>query len=376
MQKLQMNKLKDTAKKINSHGITLMSLIIYITIMMVILALIMRVTTYYTKNIKDVADITFETEFEKFNMYMLQETKKSNNFITEHTNNSITFSDENTLSFQDENLDGEGEIYFNDIKICEYVNECIFTVRNDNETAKTSVVVDITIHETEKQTTYVLQNISDDVEASKEKDYTIKTNIPKAYQEVEYIESDGTQYINTGIVVNNSNFKHMHLIIDEDIDGGSSWMLNGSSDNANNAIYVGVHDKTFYYGIGNDKSTSITYNSDTPDRCIYDLDVKNAIYSVKNVQSGNEIVRVNTVENENKFDSVGLPIWLMGYSGENIKHIGKIYSAQIYIDDIIARNLIPCYRKSDGETGMFDTVTEQFYTNQGTGEFLKGPDVD
>ena len=39
---------------------------------------------------------------------------------------------------------------------------------------------------------------------------------------------------------------------------------------------------------------------------------------------------------------------------------------------ILIRNFIPCYRKSDNEIGLYDIVNNVFYTNQGTGEFLKG----
>ena len=38
-------------------------------------------------------------------------------------------------------------------------------------------------------------------------------------------------------------------------------------------------------------------------------------------------------------------------------------------------HLIPCYRKSDGEIGLYDIVNNIFYTNMGSGEFLKGADV-
>lgn len=37
--------------------------------------------------------------------------------------------------------------------------------------------------------------------------------------------------------------------------------------------------------------------------------------------------------------------------------------------------LIPCYRKSDGVIGMYDTVGKRFLTNAGTGSFTKGADV-
>jgi hypothetical protein len=37
--------------------------------------------------------------------------------------------------------------------------------------------------------------------------------------------------------------------------------------------------------------------------------------------------------------------------------------------------LIPCYRKSDNEIGVYDIINEKFYTNIGTGTFTKGADV-
>lgn len=43
-------------------------------------------------------------------------------------------------------------------------------------------------------------------------------------------------------------------------------------------------------------------------------------------------------------------------------------------DELIC-DLIPCYRKSDGEIGMYDLARRLFLTNIGTGTFTKGPDV-
>lgn len=45
-------------------------------------------------------------------------------------------------------------------------------------------------------------------------------------------------------------------------------------------------------------------------------------------------------------------------------------------NNVLIRNMIPCYRKSDGEIGMYDTINNIFYTNFGTGSFLKGNDVN
>lgn len=47
----------------------------------------------------------------------------------------------------------------------------------------------------------------------------------------------------------------------------------------------------------------------------------------------------------------------------------------IYKSSATVRDFIPCYRKADNEPGMYDLVTKQFFVNQGTGEFIVGPDV-
>lgn len=54
----------------------------------------------------------------------------------------------------------------------------------------------------------------------------------------------------------------------------------------------------------------------------------------------------------------------------------NIYGARITQDDEIVREYIPCYRKSDGEIGLYETFTGQFVTNAGTGTLTKGDDVE
>lgn len=45
---------------------------------------------------------------------------------------------------------------------------------------------------------------------------------------------------------------------------------------------------------------------------------------------------------------------------------------KIYEEDELIRDLIPCYRKSDGEVGLFDSITRAFFTNNGTGSLTYG----
>lgn len=54
---------------------------------------------------------------------------------------------------------------------------------------------------------------------------------------------------------------------------------------------------------------------------------------------------------------------------------GKIYEFKLYDNDILVRNFIPCYRKSDNVAGMYDIVSGKFFTNDGTGSFAVGNNI-
>lgn len=54
----------------------------------------------------------------------------------------------------------------------------------------------------------------------------------------------------------------------------------------------------------------------------------------------------------------------------------KIYgNVLVKKNSTIVGNFYPCYRKSDNAIGFYDTVSENFYTNAGTGSFEKGGDI-
>ena len=53
-----------------------------------------------------------------------------------------------------------------------------------------------------------------------------------------------------------------------------------------------------------------------------------------------------------------------------------LYYWKIWDDNNLLRDFVPCYRKSDGVIGLYDRVEGKFYTNKGTGTFLKGNDIN
>lgn len=70
------------------------------------------------------------------------------------------------------------------------------------------------------------------------------------------------------------------------------------------------------------------------------------------------------------------PTLLFAYDINRFHFNGKIYYFKwLDSNNELKLDLIPCYRKADNEIGMYDTVTQTFFTNSGSGTFTKGNDV-
>ena len=365
MKKIQMNKLnKKNASKnslnLTSHisprtsqkGITLPSLIIYITIMFVVLALVMRVAITFKRNLQDVTDVTFETEFEKFNMYMLDETNKTGNDVSEisETGDSIIFSDGNKFEYIKEGEEEKGEIYFNDIKLCENISACTFATEDNVEARKTSITVNITINQVQKEISYVMPLIIG------------VPRLPDEYQEVEYIGSSGTQYIKTGVLTNNGIIEQYTEI---QISKLSKRQLTGQ----NNGWWFGITATNYYEGGG---TTNIMPSENSFDRIVYTTNYVNNSATM----TINETAKFQRTDSDMN-SGLNKEIYIFNINNfSNASMTAKIKSFRITVNNELVRDYVPCYRKSDEEIGLYDLVNGRFYTNQGTGEFSKGENAN
>ena len=116
----------------SNKGITLTSLIIYIIGMIIVLATIANLTSFFYKNI-NIQDANYDstTQYTKFASLFLNETNNDNNYIIDCktiTENNvklsyIVFANGNQYTYTNEN----NSIYKNNIKICENVEDCDFS---------------------------------------------------------------------------------------------------------------------------------------------------------------------------------------------------------------------------------------------------------
>lgn len=184
---------------------------------------------------------------------------------------------------------------------------------------------------------------------------------------IEYIESTGTQYIDTGFKPNQDT----RVVMDFRNSGDYSSMTTGlcplfgarnASSSAVFALWIGETSYPHYGNVAYNKNGSFTTNLNT--RLIFDFN--------KNVVSigGNSI----TCEGATFTTNHNLCVLTINNYGsiENRRASGKLYSCQIYDNGTLVRDYVPC-KDPDGVVCLYDKVEGKYYYNAGTGEFTGKP---
>lgn len=196
--------------------------------------------------------------------------------------------------------------------------------------------------------------------------------LPSGYKRLEYIQTDGRQYINTGYVPNSET--------KVEIDFYNFATYSDVSDVENPTLYT-----TILFGSRDDlRTNAFTVWTAVNELNEIKFDVGNEILEnlpakvtgrLKISASANEII-IN-----GKTTTVGVqafngnyPLYLFtNNNGGTIDErcaFGKLYSFKIYENGTLQRDMIPCVRVTDGVVGLYDLVDGGFFTNEGMGEFI------
>ena len=172
--------------------------------------------------------------------------------------------------------------------------------------------------------------------------------------EVEYLESTGTQWVDTGYVLSASDRVVVQAYFQLDDTHGSRALLGVG----NPRLWITTGTCRF-----NDENTVAIGN-------LRKLGAWNSISIDKDYCTCNG----TTVSMSNgTFQNNSLSLWLFGANGSTVqKTNGRISSCKIYHSDVIASDFIPVRVGSVGY--MYDRVSGKLFGNSGTGAFVIGPD--
>lgn len=213
-------------------------------------------------------------------------------------------------------------------------------------------------------TTQITADGNKEVEITSLYGNTSQNVLPSEYTKVEYIESTGTQYIDTG-VIGASDLEAEVKVSFNEIPNDCCLL---GSRNVNDRFYVFyIYPGKFNIGYYNNY-----YNSNvTPvANQIYNMYTK--LYNGDQKLDVDGTTLVSKSENRDINTTKNLYLFCNNMNGPSYYSKAKLYSLTIKKDGVLVRNFIPCYRNSDNVIGLYDVVTNTFFTNNGTGTFGKG----
>lgn len=182
--------------------------------------------------------------------------------------------------------------------------------------------------------------------------------LPSGYHELEYIQSTGTQYIDTGFKPNQDT----RVIIDSEVLSTTTdgTCIFGARVSYNNTAFSSWSTTTQIYTDYGSNYQFATF--DCYKRFIID---KN-----KNVQTTNDVSI--TLASATFQSAQNAYIFAVNSSGPKYYSTIKLYSLKLYNNGTLIRDYIPCIN-SGGYIGLYDIVNNMFYSNAGTGVFIAGP---
>lgn len=204
-------------------------------------------------------------------------------------------------------------------------------------------------------------------------------DFPTGYTALEYIESSGTQWINTRLYLHGNSrveFEAMPLkrtyinfFFDTTLSSSNEGKFGLSFG------YNGGYANTLYYRYGNEPGRYCSWVADGSSTTLtlgqkYHFEMYDgALY-----KNGSGVTRAHNGAMPmpiQEFTSAA-PCYLFCSYGNQYAincSIMQLYSFSVKENDVLLLNLIPSLRDSDGVVGMWDSVNDQFYTNSGQGTF-------
>lgn len=196
-------------------------------------------------------------------------------------------------------------------------------------------------------------------------DVNVGIVLPSSYQEVEYIQTTGAQYVQVDFPVSENDEIISNTMLLSIASGTSEAGFAGILVDESDTLYFWE----LYYYVSSGSILIDAYPI-TGDRPYMMSAVSGSGQTALNVQ--NTLVSKFTRVPEPKV----LTSFLVGaYRTDRYPFAGRIYSFAVRRNGYRVVDLVPCYRKSDSVIGLFDLVRQVFYTNAGSGTFVKGQDV-
>lgn len=193
--------------------------------------------------------------------------------------------------------------------------------------------------------------------------------LPSVYQAVEWIGARGTQYLKTKVSASSNVDLYVEFMPVTGNTGDN--VLFGSANGTSAMYWCDIYSNTVYWRYATTVSGNLV---------ILSWNAWHTTNTIKNVIYIDGTIKLTVPNNPFAVPEPYDKFWIFALNRSGTPLICKGINIRKFTltDNTTNKELfngIPCYRKSDGVIGMYDLVSEQFLTNQGTGTFTKGADI-
>ena len=198
-----------------------------------------------------------------------------------------------------------------------------------------------------------------------------KSGLPSAYQEVEYIVSDIYCIIPTTFYFQLNDT--VNFTASTNTATGSTRYFFATGSSSVNCCSLFVYGTNVYMNwcsrTTSNRFGTMIWNSSK----VYNVKFENGFITATNTADPTEVY---TAAYPTYTGIPATPLALIGNpAASHLGLDGRMYTYTVTRNGSTVFNAVPCYRKADNVIGMFDTVSQTFLTNTGTGNLSKGADV-
>ena len=200
------------------------------------------------------------------------------------------------------------------------------------------------------------------------------TLVPAGYTPVEWIESTGTQYIDTGIYITSNNIV-AKAKVNKTSTSTTEQDIFGNQDNTTYRTVMGAGPNRWFLYTRSGTAAAPTN--------VTIAGTNNVIVNLEgHIENGQKWLVLDGVVSEPQIATAiansNKTVQVLADGSSKYNFVGRLYNFSLSDDGVEVCNLIPARRNSDNVLGMYDTVNNVFKTNAATSgnDFTAGPDIN
>lgn len=201
------------------------------------------------------------------------------------------------------------------------------------------------------------------------RDETLENIDGNKYIKVSYIQTNGDQYLDSGIVLDSNCRVEVDALLG---DGSLKWMLFGNTGDTNNIMPIELNGAN----TGNAANRTTRFGDTTNTNNIYSYGSGKRTYAVDKTGIYIDDKKVDWQGTPSDFSHETSFYILAERYGDTVANKARtgtqIYGVRVYKNGDLIADMIPRISIFHGQPGLYDRINKRFLTNIGTGEFTYG----